>query len=539
MARMTPGLGQPPAPTRPSRAMWLALAILLIGTTMSVLNSTIVNVALPTIRTSLDTTDAALSWIMSGWALAFGISFIPAGRLGDRLGHKWIFVVGVAVFTITSAACGLAQSEGQLIAFRVVQGLSGGLFFPTVSIYIQLMFTGRARGTAYGVMGVVLGVASAIGPLVGGLLIQAFGQEDGWRFVFFVNLPLGVIAAVAGAWLLPGDMGTRSIARGFDVLGTLLLAASLSAVLVPLIEGRARGWPAWTWMLLAGGVGLLAVFAVWERHLDRSGRLALVPPRLYRHPSFSAGTGLALLFYAAFVSIFYALSILWQTGLGFSALDTGLLSAPFAAGTIAAACSSGYLTHHWGRGVLLAGTGSLTAGLGIIWVLLSTLPATSLSPWHLAGPLLLAGLGCGSVIGPNAQFIVATVDRSEAGAAGGVTATMQRVGTAIGTAVVGSVLFGTLDFPSRQGPPTADDVAVAFTHSVALSIGVCTGLAFLAFVLVFALPRQLAGPSSPHQTPPASEPTQPATATATATATAARVASPRSAEPDTLGSPQS
>ncbi len=172
-----------------TRRAWLALVVLLAGMFMALLDTTIVNVALPTIRTSLDASEATLSWIISGYALAFGLILIPAGRIGDRFGHKWVFFTGLAIFTIASVACGLAQDSTQLIIARVIQGLGGGIFFPPVTAFIQLMFPPRMRGKAFGIMGAVIGISSALGPIVGGLLIQALGEESGWRWIFAVNVP--------------------------------------------------------------------------------------------------------------------------------------------------------------------------------------------------------------------------------------------------------------------------------------------------------------------------------------------------------------
>jgi len=186
-----------------SRNKWLALAVLLIGAFMALLDTTIVNVAIPTIRSSIGASNATLSWIVSGYALAFGLALIPAGRVGDRLGHKWVFIAGLSLFAIASLACGLAQDDGQLIAARAVQGLAGGMFFTTITALIQLMFADRERGRAFAILGATIGFSTALGPLVGGLIIQAFGAETGWRLVFGVNIPIGIVAVGAAAVFLP------------------------------------------------------------------------------------------------------------------------------------------------------------------------------------------------------------------------------------------------------------------------------------------------------------------------------------------------
>jgi EmrB/QacA subfamily drug resistance transporter len=463
------------------------LAVLLLGVGMALLDTTIVNVALPTIRESLDASEATLSWIISGYALAFGLALIPAGRLGDRFGHKPVFIVGLAGFTLASLWCGLASGPAELIVARVVQGLAGGAFFPAVTALVQLMFPGPLRGRAFAVMGATIGFSTALGPIVGGLLIEWFGAADGWRSIFFVNLPFGVVAVLAAIRLLPrGAEG--GAARGVDVVGLTLLSGSLVAILVPLIQGEDAGWPLWTWLSIVGGVLLLAVFGLWEVALTRRGRTPLVPPRLFSHGHFTGGVILAMVYFAAFTSIFFTISILWQAGLGHSALSSGLVSVPFAVGSIVGASQSDRLAARLGRTVLAVGTAMVALGLVTVWVLLATVPGQDLTHWALLAPLLVAGMGSGMFIAPNAQFIVATVDRSEAGAASGVVGVSQRIGSAAGIAVIGAVFFGTVS-GNPPGPTTTP--AESFTLAAAHAMAVSAGLAVLAFALVFVLPKRV------------------------------------------------
>ena len=492
------------------RHAWQALGVLLIGMFMSLLDATIVNVALPTIRTSLSASEATLSWIISGYALAFGLALIPAGRLGDRYGHKWVFISGLALFTVASLACGLAQDGNQLIVARVVQGLAGGIYLPAVTAYIQLLFSGRTRGKAFAITGAVIGVSSALGPLIGGLLIQAFGNANGWRLVFVVNLPFGIAALIAAFFMLPKGSENRGRSSGVDVIGLLLLSGGLVAILVPLIEGQDQGWPAWTYLSLIGGITLIALFGAWEAIVARRGRSPLVPPHLFSHPAFTGGVILALVYFAAFVSIFFTISILWQAGLGHTALESGIVSVPFALGSIAGASQSGRLAASIGRKVLVIGAGMVAVGLSALWLVLMLTTPGDLTSWDLLLPLLVAGIGSGLFIAPNAQFIIATVDRQEAGAASGVIATMQRLGSAIGIAIIGSVFFGTLVIPTR-GRPSPADLATAFTHSATCALAVSTAFAVISFLLVFALPKRV-GPSPEEagtgtgQAPPARVP---------------------------------
>jgi EmrB/QacA subfamily drug resistance transporter len=487
------------APAIPKRA-WQALIVLLAGMFIALLDTTIVNVALPSIRTSLDASEATLSWIISGYALSFGLVLIPAGRLGDRIGHKWVFFSGLALFTLASLACGLAQNDLQLIISRIVQGFAGGIFLPAVTAFIQLLFPAQSRGKAFAIMGAVIGVSSALGPIVGGLIIQAFGEENGWRLVFGVNLPIGVVALVAAAILLPNGSDLKAgkgATSGIDVVGLLLLSAALIALLVPLIEGEDQGWPLWTYLTLVAGALLVVAFAFWEVAYAKRGNSPLVPPRLFSHPAFTGGVILALVYFAAFTSIFFVISLLWQSGLGHTPLESGLVSIPFAIGSIIGSSQSNRLTARLGRSVLVIGVTLLAIGLIAVFVLLLTVAGEDLTSWMLLAPLLIAGLGNGLFIAPNAQFIVATVDRSEAGGASGVIGVMQRIGSAVGIAVVGSVLFAGVANAGIRGP---GDVAQAFTDAAAWAIGLSAALAVVALVLVFALPKSVStghGPSAP------------------------------------------
>ena len=484
-----------PKPTidLPPRAAWIAFAVVLVGAAMSLIDATIVNVALPSIRTSINASEATLSWIISGYSLAFGLALIPAGRLGDRFGHKWVFFSGLALFTVASVACGLATSDGQLIVSRIVQGLAGGIYLPAVSAYIQLLFAGRVRGKAFAVFGAVLGVSSAIGPLLGGLLIELFGTEEGWRFVFYVNLPIGLVALVATAILVPNSPKQASAAAGVDAVGLLLLSAALTAILVPLIQGQDEGWPAWTYVTLISGAFLLVAFGIWERSVVARGRTALVPPHLFSHAAFTAGTLLALVYFAAFVSIFFSLSLLWQSGLGYTALQSGLVGLPFAIGSIVGASQSSRLAASIGRRVLVIGAGLVAVGLIATWLVLLLVPSDQLSGWYVLPTLLVAGFGSGLFIAPNVQFIVATVDPSEAGAASGVISTMQRIGSAIGIAVIGSVFFGNLSFPQGRRPTSAD-LAEAFATGATAALLTSAVFAVVAFLLVFTLPKAVGRP---------------------------------------------
>ncbi len=466
------------------RTTWLALAVLLSGAFMALLDTTIVNVALPTIRTDLNASESTLSWIISGYALAFGLMLIPAGRVGDRFGQKWIFIVGLAIFTIGSLACGLAQTSNQIVAARVVQGLGGGIFYTSINALIQLMFPPQIRGKAFGILAAVIGFATALGPLVGGVIIE-FSGESGWRLIFGVNLPIGIVALIAAGRLLPA--GGNSDRLAVDPLGLLLFGAGLVALLVPLILGEDHGWPIWTYLSLAVSAVLFVAFAYWEKRMTSEGGVPLVPPRLFAYRSFTGGVVLALVYFAAFTSVFFTLSLLWQVGLGHSALQSGLLVMPFAVGSIIGATQSDKLASRYGRAALNVGLALVAAGLTVTLIILWVAPISSMKWWYFLPPLLVAGTGSGLFIAPNVRLIVSTVARDDAGAASGVLGTMQRIGSAVGIAIIGSVLFGTLHI--GDGP---NALAEAFVHSASLAMGCSVLLSVVALAIGLLLERQTA-----------------------------------------------
>ncbi len=476
------------APATPEGHGWRAVSIVLVGAFMALLDVTIVNVALPSIRTGLHASSASLEWIVSGYALAYGLVLIPAGRAGDRFGHKRVFVTGLTLFTLASVACGVSQEPWQIVSARIIQGIGAGLYYPAIGATIQLSFTGPARSRAFGILGATIGVSTAIGPLLGGLIIAAGGAASGWRWIFLVNLFIGAVAIPLAAWRLPRPLSRTP--RGFDPAGLAGLTAGLLLLLIPLVEGQSAGWPPWTWACFGAAMAVFALLTAWELRADRHGIDALLKPALLRMTSFSAGAIFAIVYFAGFSSVFFTLSILWQEGLGHAALTTGLVIAPFSFGSLISAANSDKLSARLGRGVLILGCGMVLAGLAATTAVIRfTAPVPD--GWYLIAPLLVAGLGSGMTIAPNQDFVLAGVPRPDAGTASAILGTAQRIGTAIGIAVIGTVLFGTLAF--RPGP---DPVAAAFSHSAQLALAANVGFVALALILVLALPRQVPRPAA-------------------------------------------
>lgn len=483
MPAATPSLVSPAPPAAQpgsDRRARLALATVMVGAFMSLLDTTIVNVALPSIQHGLAASDSALEWVVSGYALAFGLILIPAGRLGDAIGRKPLYLAGLVIFLLASLGAGLAQSAAGIVIARIVQGLGAGTYYTQINATIVDTFAGPKRSRAFGVLAAVIGLSTAVGPLVGGLLITAAGPNPGWRWIFLVNLAIGAAAVPAAVRFLPTPV--RRTRQPGDAGGIGLLTAALVLVLLPLIEGQTSGWPAWTYGCFAAAVPLLAGLWLWERRAEQAGRTPLIPPRVVRRPVFATGAAFALLYFASFTSIFFSLAVTWQEGFGHGALASGLVVSPFALGAIVTARRSHAIAARLGRRILILGTAIVTAGLTAL--LLAFHVTGEPSAWYLAGPLLAIGLGHGLIVAPNIDLVLRSVPASDNGSASGVLNTAQRIGSALGIAVVGTVLFGTLH-PAGGGGPA---LAAAFSHSFQAALVVNITLSVATFALALVTP---------------------------------------------------
>ncbi len=479
-------------PSETGRRRWLVLAVVLTGAFMILLDATIVNVAIPTIGRDLAASDAAVQWVVAGYALAYGVLLIPAGRLGDRVGHRRVLLVGLVGFTATSVLCGAASSPGELVGWRVAQGAMAGVLNPPVLAIIRSVFPTRELGKAFGWYGAMAGVSTAAGPLLGGLLIAGNFGGLGWRPIFLINVPVGVVTLALVLALVPE---VRGRAGDLDPVGISLITVALLLLTVPLVQGPELGWPVWTITCLVLVAPALGLFTAWERRRARHERTPLIDVALFAQRSFTAGVAVALVHFAAFIGLVFTLSLYLQLGAGQSALSTGLVLMGFALGTFLSAAASDPLTDRLGRGVLLVGAGLLSAGIAA--VLLALMIAPTPVVWWLVPGLAVAGIGNGLVIAPVTTVVLAGVDWRDAGAASGVLNTAQRIGQALGTALLGLVLFTSLSSALTGG---ATPLA-AYTRAIELALLGALAAAALTFALVFALPRL------PHRRPhPATTP---------------------------------
>jgi EmrB/QacA subfamily drug resistance transporter len=449
---------------------WLAAVVMTIAALMDMIDITIVNVALPTIRSDLGASGTQLAWVISAYMLAFAATLIVAGSFGDLLGRKRVFLLGIAAFGVASLGAGLAQSAEQLIAARVVQGAAAAAMMPQVLATFRAIFSGKERGQAFGLYGAILGFASAIGLVLGGLLTEAdlFGWS--WRTIFLVNIPVALFSLVATSLFVP-ETRKRSAGRP-DLVGSGLLATALVAIGYPLLEGRRLGWPAWGWLLLAGGIALLLVLALVESRRKGSEIAPLLRPGLFRTPAFSAGLVVQFAFAAGLQGFFLVFAIWLQAGQGFSPLAAGLTTVAFSVGSFLLAPVSVPLAVRYGRFVLVAGALVLMAGVIAVDVGAAHVGHGG-DPWPIVPGLVVAGAGLALLVIPLVNVVLAGVPVAAAGGASGLFSTAQQLGGAIGVAVVGTVFFGQfedghsfLDAFQRATPY----VAAAFLITAALSL---------------------------------------------------------------------
>src|SRR6516164_2461606 len=439
---------------------WLTLTILLLAAFMNLLDVSIVNIAIPSIQRDLHASYADVQWALAGYTLAYALVLITGGRLGDTFGRKRMFLIGVSGFTIMSALCGAAQSPGQLIAFRVVQGAMGAIMVPQVLAVIQVIFPPAERIKALAGFGVTAGLGTISGPLIGGLLIQHNLWGLGWRPIFLINVPVGVIAVAASAVLVRESRAPSP--PKLDPVCVGLVTAALLLLLYPLVQGRQLGWPTWTFVSMAASVPVFALFVWYERIKDRRDGSPLVPPRLFGERGFSAGMAIAVTFFMGIASFGLVLTLFLQLGLGFTPLHAGLTFLPFSLGVLISSGAAARLAPRFGRGVTMAGALIIAAGMaGIIVTTHHYGPAVT--TWELVPSLVGIGLGLGAVIAPLADIVLARVPAQDAGSASGVFNTGLQLGNSIGIAVIGVIFFGML---GSQSGPAAATVAPALRSGV-------------------------------------------------------------------------
>lgn len=459
----------------PPRAV---LLVLLAGTFLAVLDFFVVNVAIPSIERDLRASSAAVEFVVTGFALAYGCGLVIGGRLGDRVGRRRMYLLGVGLFTVASVACGVAPTSTVLIAARVAQGLAAALLAPQVLAIINTSHSGEARARAFNAYGVTMGLAAVFGQVIGGLLIEADLFGWGWRACFLINLPVGVAVLAVAARVVPESRAPRP--PRLDLPGMLLVAMALFAVVFPLVEGRQQGWPGWVWWSLAAAVVLCAGYGVYQRRLRLRGGHPVVDLTLFGERAFTVGLLVQVTFYAGIAAFFLVLALYLQFGRGLGALGAGLVYLAHGAGYLATSTTARRVAATLGRQVIAAGAVLRILGLGTLLVVVPRAAEAGSIGW-LVPALVIDGAGIGLGVAPLASTVLSRVTAQHAGAASGVLTTGLQAGNALGVALIGVAFYGAL---ARTGGSPG-----AYQHAFTAGLVYLLAVAGAVAALVQLLPR--------------------------------------------------
>ena len=463
-----PESGATDRPPEPDPRRWRILGVALVVGFMALLDVSIVNLAVPSMQRGLGSSTGTIQWVVSGYALAFGLTLVAGGRLGDAYGRRRLMLVGLCGFILTSAAVGFAPTVGLVIAARLAQGATAGLLTPQNSGLIQELFTGRERGRAFGLFGLTVSLSSAAGPVLGGLILAAAGEEHGWRYLFLLNVPIGIVALGFVIRLLPRH--EKKVNVGIDYAGAVLLGLTVLAVLYPVVSMES-GFDRRVFLILVA-IPLGWGFVRWERRIVDRGRAPLLDLSLLRRVrGYAGGLLIGTLYFTGFTGLLLVTSYHLQDALRFGPLATGLLITPYAVGSAISAPLAGRVVTDIGRRLTVAAV-AVTAG-GMLLTALLTPPQARDHLWLVLVPcLFLAGLGGGAVISPNMTLTLAEVPTRMAGAAGGAIQTGQRIGSALGAALLMTVYSAS----SHHGSAAS-----------ALRSALLTGVALLVVALLMAV----------------------------------------------------
>ncbi|MFJ8592337.1 MFS transporter [Streptomyces sp. NPDC093598] len=460
-----------------------ALLVVLFGSFMDLLDATIVTVAAPAVAQDLGAGDAQIQWTIAAYVLALGAGLITGGRLGDQYGRKRLFMIGLAGFMLTSALCALAADPDMLVGMRAAQGLTAGVMVPQVFGIIRASFAPGERAKAFGAYGAVQGLAAVAGPLLGGLLVDSDLFGLGWRTIFWINVPVSILALIIGAKVLPESRST-STAR-LDLLGALLAASGILLLLLPIIQTETWGWTWASHALLAAGIIVLTIFLAYERRLGGRGDEPVFDPALLRIRAFAIGLSASVLFFGGIGSFFLTLSIYLQLGTARTAWETGLVILPYALGSMITSGAGVALAARAGKALLITGSLTIAASQLVLWAIIRD--GNDPGYWHLALALFIGGLGLGLAAPVLVNVVLAGVPGRHAGAAGGVLSTVNQIGGAIGIAVLGTVFFTTATGTTNGTPGRAD-----YSHALGIVLVASTVLYVVAALMMLALPRAAA-----------------------------------------------
>lgn len=457
---------------------WLGLSVLLLAGFVTIFDLFVVNVAIPAMQAGLGASFAQIGFIVAGYELAFGLLLITGGRLGDMFGRRRLFIAGMGGFTAASLLCGLAPGAAFLVAARVLQGLMAALLFPQVYASIRVNFDSARSRRAFALLGMTLGMAAIAGQVLGGWLVHANLFGLGWRTIFLINVPVGLLA-IAAAGAIPESRAAQRPA--LDWSGVLLVSAALALLLVPLIEGPGQQWPAWSVCSLAAAPLLLVLFYRQQERRRLGGLLPLVDMRLLAQPRFALGALLVLLVYSTSSSFFLCFALLVQTGLGLDPLAAGSIFAPCSAGFVLASLAAPPLAARWGSRAIAGGALLYAAAIAVLIVQVY-LAGAALAPVKLIPVLIVVGAGQGLIMTPLLNLVLGLVDVEQAGMASGVMSTVQQVGAALGVALILIVFGAVLKATGGAAAPAASYAAAFVTGmlcNLAAAVLVCVLLPLL------------------------------------------------------------
>jgi len=460
--------------TAVNKNRWLILGIVLAAEIMDLLDSTIVNVAGPSLKERLNATPSALQWVIGGYTLTLGAGLVLGGRLADRYSRRNVFLAGLASFTVSSLLCAIAPNIQALIAFRLIQGFAGAMVLPHIIGFIRDVFPPEELGKAFAIFGPVFGLGGILGPIIGGFIIDGNIASTRWRAVFLVNIPIGILNIVLAWKYLPKRASDHSIK--IDLLGSVLIIASSGLLLLPLIQGQEAGWPLWTFVSLAVSLLGFAIFTLQQRWVISRKKTPLVDPDIFKARTYNLGLAGIFIFFAGFTGVYLIITLFLQIGERYSARGAGIANIAIALGTaIGGALSGAVLAEKFGTRVLQFGAVAQITGAILLFIALPNMQAFHF--WHIAPGMLVSGFGTGLVVAALFDAILLAIKDELVGSASGVLSALQSIGSSVGVAIFGTLFFNQV---------TKGHVDAGFRHALLLQIG----LVSVFLIITLLLPKK-------------------------------------------------
>jgi EmrB/QacA subfamily drug resistance transporter len=471
----------PTTPTAGYRLRWAALFVILAAEVMDLLDALITSIAGPTIVRDIGGGQTLIQWLSASYTLAMATGLLVGGRLGDIYGRRTMFLTGMSGFTAMSLACALAQSPGQLVTFRVLQGLIGAVMLPQGLGLIKEMFAPDEVAKAFGAFGPIMGLSAVGGPILAGWLVDANLFDWQWRTIFAINVPIGLVALVAGLRVLPAARPNRSL--HVELTSAAVASASMFLLIYPLIQGQELGWPVWTFVMIATGLLGFGLLARIETARSRAGKVTLIVPTLFRNRAFTGGITVGMALFGALLGMSIVFTLLVQLGLGYTPLKAGLAGIAQAIGMIVGFIVCQPLNARFGRRLMHIGQATTIVGLALF---IGTLhwAGDSVGILAMAPALAISGVGLGLTMAPFFDIVLAGVDDAESGSASGVLTSVQQLGGAFGIAVLGTTFFHVLD------TARASTHVATFRNAASTAMWLAIGLVATAALLTWLLPKQ-------------------------------------------------